>query len=385
MVSYQSVKSVEIDPKEPEWVVINLTRPEAFLIADLGNVSLRHPTSEQIGTGPYKLESMSPKVRLTAFDKYYRGRPQIAAIEINNFGEQRASWAALMRGEIDAVHEIAPNAVDFMQAEGQTAVNTYSFVRPYYIQLLFNVRHPGLKNPAVRQALSYGVDRQQIVDLALNKQGMIADGPIWRYHWAYSSAHKVYTHNSDSATLRLDSAGLKVKPSAVKGRMPSRLHLRCLTIANDARYERIALVLQKQLYEIGVDLEIETAPGMEVVKRLNSGDFDTVLIQRTTGRSLAWTYLTFHSSHNKAGYKATDTLLDKLRQTTDEGVIRTAVSDLQQVFHDDPPAIFMAWPKVARVVSSRFQVPPDESDRQDDPGRDVLGSLWLWRPAEPAR
>jgi ABC-type transport system substrate-binding protein len=167
--------------------------------------------------------------------------------------------------------------------------------------------------------------------------------------------------------------------------MPSRLHLRCLTIANDARYERIALVLQKQLYEIGVDLEIETAPGMEVVKRLNSGDFDTVLIQRTTGRSLAWTYLTFHSSHNKAGYKATDTLLDKLRQTTDEGVIRTAVSDLQQVFHDDPPAIFMAWPKVARVVSSRFQVPPDESDRQDDPGRDVLGSLWLWRPAEPAR
>lgn len=385
VVSYASVKSVEIDPKDPDWVVVNLTRPEAFLLADLGNIALRHPTNDQFGTGPYKLDTSAGKVRLTAFNQYYRGQPKIAEIEIQNFGEQRASWAALMRNEIDAVHEIAPSAVDFVQAEGQTAVKTYAFVRPYFIQLVFNVRHPVLKNPAVRQALSYGIDRQQVVDLALSKQGVVAEGPIWPYHWAYSTAQKTYTHNSEAATLRLDSAGLTVKASPVKGRMPSRLRIRCLTIANDARYEKIALVLQKQLYEIGVDLEIETAPGMEVVKRLNSGDFDTVLIQRSSGRSLAWTYLTFHSSRNKAGYKAADELLDKLRQTTEEAVIRASVNDLQQIFHDDPPAIFIAWPKVARVVSSRFQVPTEKSTRQDEAGRDVLSSLWQWAPAEPPR
>ena len=82
-----------------------------------------------------------------------------------------------MRGDVDAVHEIAPNAVDFVQAEGQTTVKTYPFVRPYYYQLVFNVQHPLLKNPAVRQALSYGVDRQAVVDLALNKQGSVAEGP----------------------------------------------------------------------------------------------------------------------------------------------------------------------------------------------------------------
>ncbi len=384
MVSYQSVKSVEIDPENREWVIVKLTRPEAFLIADLGNIALRHPTNDQIGTGPYKLDTSGPTVRLTAFDQYYRGRPKIAAIEINNFREPRASWAALMRGEIDAVHEIAPNAVDFV--DGQT-VNTYAFVRPYYIQLLFNVRHPLLKKPAVRQALSYGVDRQQIVDLALNKQGTVAEGPIWPYHWAYSTAEKTYTHNSEVATLRLDSAGLKIKPSSEKGRMPSRLRIRCLTVANDDRYEKIALVLQKQLYEIGVDLEIETAPGNEVVKRLNSGDFDTVLIPRSSGRSLAWTYLTYHSAKNRAGYTAADAVLDTLRQTTEEALVRTYVSDLQQIFHDDPPAIFIAWPKVARGVSSRFVVPDDtdESNRRDDAGREVLSSLWQGRLGESPR
>jgi ABC-type transport system substrate-binding protein len=383
-VSYPSVKSVELDPESPDQVVIKLSRPEAFLVTDLAASFLRHPNNADIGAGPYKLDPSDPaKLRLLAFDKYYRGRPQLDTVEFANFGEQRASWAAMMRGEIDAVHEIVPNAVDFVQAEGQTAVRAYPFTRPYFIQLVFNTRHPILKNPAVRQALSYAVDRQAIVDHALNKQGTVAEGPIWPFHWAYSTAQKTYTHNTEAATLRLQSAGLKVT-SSVKGRMPSRLHIRCLTVSQNAQYEKIALILQKQLYEIGVDLEIQALPANELTKRLEAGDFETVLIQRTTGRSLAWTYLTFHSSASPSGYSTADKILDRLRETTSESEIRAAVGDLQQTFHDDPPAIFIAWPKVARVISARFVV-PEENGRDVLRSPDVLSSLWQWRPADSTR
>ena len=317
--------------------------------------------------------TMGPKARLAAFDSYYRGRPKIDFLEIEAFAELRASWAALMRGEIDAVHEITPTAIDFVQVEGQTNVHTFPFVRPYYVNLLFNVRHPILKNTAVRQALSYAVDRQAIIDLALNRQGTVAEGPIWPFHWAYSTAQKTYTHNTEAATLRLDSAGLKIRPSTTPGRMPSRMVLQCLTPANDPRYEKIALILQKQLYEIGVDMQIEALPVRELIPRLSAGKFDVLLMERTSGRSLAWTYLTFHSSENSAGYKAADPVLERLRQTTSESGVRTAVNDLQQIFHDDPPAIFIYWPKVARVVSSKFEVP-------DEAGRDVMSRFWLWRP-----
>ncbi len=136
--------------------------------------------------------------------------------------------------------------------------------------------------------------------------------------------------------------------------MPSRLRFRCLTLAKDARYEKIALILQKQLYEIGVDIEIEALPGKELIGRLSSGQFEMLLMERTSGRSLAWTYLTFHSSQNPSGYTAADKVLEQLRRTTADAGVRTAVSDLQQIFHDDPPAIFILWPKVARVVSSKF-------------------------------
>ena len=171
-------------------------------------------------------------------------------------------------------------------------------MRPYYVQLVFNIRHPLLKQATVRQALSYAVDRQAIIDLALNRQGTIADGPIWPYHWAYSTAPKVYTHNTEAATLRLDAAGLRLPKTAKAGQMPARFRLKCLTLAKDPRYEKIALILQKQFYEIGVDMEIEALPARDLISRLRSGNFDLVLMERTSGRSLAWTYLSFHSSQN---------------------------------------------------------------------------------------
>ena len=373
-ISYQSVTGVEIDPDTKDRLIIKLSRPEGFLPTDLANSTFPHPNDPNIGTGPYKVVTREPETRLAAFDNYYRGRPKIDFVEVKSFEEQRASWAALMRGQIDAVHEISPNAIDFVQAEGQTNVHTYPFVRPYYGHLLFNIRHPLLKNPTVRQALSYAVDRQAIIDLALNRQGTIAESPIWPFHWAYSTAPKVYAHNAEAATLRLDAAGLRMPKTAPAGQMPARLRLTCLTLAKDARYEKIALILQKQFYEIGVDMEVEPLPFKELISRLGAGKFDLVLMERTSGRSLAWTYLSFHSSQNPIGYTAADKVLDRLRQTTADPRVRTAVSDLQQIFHDDPPAIFIFWPKVARVVSSKFEVP-------DEGGKDVMSRFWLWGPA----
>ena len=386
-VSFPSVTGVALDPKANDVVQISLSRPEAFLLADLAGSTLQHPSNNQIGTGPFKYESVdNDTFRLTAFKDYYRGPPQIAQVELKAFGEARASWAALMRGDVEGVHEIAPNVANLPVPDGQ---RSYSFIRPYYIQLAFNTRHPALKDPVVRQALSYGVDRAALIDQGMNKQGMVAEGPIWPYHWAYSTAQKTYSHNTEAAMLRLESAGLKVQPDKT-GRMPSRLHIKCLAPAGNALFEKIAIVLQKQLYEIGVDLEIIPLPADEVGRRLDVGDFETVLIQRATGRSLSWTYATYHSSTSASGYSTADQVLDRLRKTTDEAEIRVALSDLQRIFHDDPPAIFIAWPKTARVMSTKIMVPdPEEPAGREtmnkEIGRDVLSSLYLWRVADSPR
>jgi hypothetical protein len=82
-------------------------------------------------------------------------------------------------------------------------------------------------------------------------------------------------------------------------------------------------------------------------------------------------------------------VLDSLRQTSAEAAVRTTVSDLQQIFHDDPPTIFIAWPTVARVVSTKFIVPEegghDVIGGGNDVvagGRDIIASISKWRAAD---
>jgi peptide/nickel transport system substrate-binding protein len=278
-----------------------------------------------------------------------------------------------MRGDIDAVHEVNPNAMDFVEA--QSTVRTFTFVRPYYIALWFNVRHPVLKDRRVRQALSFAVDRQQLIDLGLNGRGVPAAGPVWPDHWAYTPAERSYSVNRQAATIQLDAAGRVPRPTGEDGTMQSRFRFVCLTLANDARYEKLALLLQKQLYDIGVDMEIEPLPLRELGARQQAGNFDAILAERTSGRSLGWTYVSFHSKVMPSGYTAADTVLDRMREATTDSDTREALNGFQRVLYDDPPAIFLAWPKVARAVRTTFVVP-------DEPSRDVLTSLRLWRAAQ---
>ncbi len=154
--------------------------------------------------------------------------------------------------------------------------------------------------------------------------------------------------------------------------MPSRFRFTCLTVP-DSRYEKLAIVLQKQLANIGVDMQIEVLPLRDLVERLQAGRYEAFLLERSSGRSLVWIYTSFHSNYFVTGYTAADAALERLRGAATEPETRAAVADLQRIFYEDPPAVFLAWPQVARAVSTRFLVPAER-------GRDVIGSLWQWRP-----
>lgn len=379
-VSLKSIVSVEA----PDAVTVALTlrEPEAFLLHDLASLALTHPEKPLVGSGPYIREpamgaangSQGPDlIRLTAFREYYRGKPVIDAIELHRYTEHRSAWAELLRGSIDAVHEVSPSVLDFVEA--QTTVKTFSFTRPYFQQLLFNLRHPALKHASVRQALSQAVDRQALVSGVLKGRGVPAEGPIWPMLWAYSSAQRTFTFNPEAASLRLDAAGFKRVQRA--GAMPSRFRFTCVTLANDARYERIARLLQKQFEEVDVDMQVEAVPYIDLRQRIAKGQFDAILLERASARSLAWTYMTYHSSMTPSGYTAADRVLDRLRRSRSDEETRLAVSDLQDILYEDPPAVFLMWPIVSRAVSTKFVV-------AGEPGRDIMSSLWQWRPAPPA-
>ena len=360
-------------PRE-DTLVFRLSRPDAFLVDAL---SVTQIVDGDVGTGPFKIKSRTPTIETERNDAYYRGLPGLSHVSIVPYDRQRTAWAAMMRGEVDMLQEAARESVDFLQNASE--IKTYSSIRPFYIPLVFNQRNPVLGHVEVRRAIAEAIDREEIVTQAMRGRGMVADDPIWPFNWAYSAAARRHVHNSATAALRLDSAGFRMQPPR-PGEMMSRFRLGCLFWREGPQFERIALLLQRQFANVGIDLVLEPASQEDSVNRVRTGRFDTYLMFMTSGRTFEKTYTFWHSpppagrALQDIGYSGADAVLDRLRVARSEPDIRAAVAELRQRFYEDVPAAFLAWPETTRAIDARFDV-----GAHDDP--DIFANLWQWRPA----
>jgi peptide/nickel transport system substrate-binding protein len=372
--SFASVST--ITPSGADGVEIKLKERNFFLAPDLASVVMAKPDRPDIGTGPFQIVSQDDKsARLSAFPRYFRGRPGLNDIEVIYYPTQRKAWTSLMRDEIDMLHEVSREAAEFVQAE--TMVKAYPFPRPYYIPLVFNVRHPILKKPEVRKALNEAIDKASLVKEGMNGKGRPADGPVPPEHWAYAPPAEPFVFDPPAARRRLDAAGVTERAPA--GRAGGgRFSFKCLIFSQDTRFERLAVLVQKQLADVGVDMVLEPLSLKDLVARFDKGDFDAFIFE-LAGRSLSRTY-EFWRSHPGArfdsGYTAADAVLDSIRGSRRDDEVRAGVARLATILHDDPPAVFLAWQETARAVSTKFDVAPERD-------RDIIANLWQWRPAAP--
>lgn len=342
-------------------VVVAFRQPSSLVVDSLMDVPItKTGNGGVVGTGPYKASGITKdgSAEMQAFTGYYLGKPATDRIAISTYPNGRAAWAEMLRDRLDLLYEVDAEAIDLMK--GSQNASLYSFDRPYQYVIFFNPRNPKLSSSAVRQALNEAVDRNALVQLALRGHGTPSRGPVATQHWAF--------HEGDSI--------FKYSPQAASARIPKPLRLKCVTLAEQP-FEQIALVMKQQLRAVGVELEVEGVPVEQVMQTLSTNDFDTVLLEYSSGWSVMRAYRWWHSKGvaNLMHFESpkVDSALDHVRHAVTDNAYRSAVAEFQQAIGDDPPAIFLAWSERSRAVSKRFDVLPE-------PGRDVLATLRLWRP-----
>lgn len=371
---------IGIEAPSPSEVIVRLRSRSTFLLDDLTMaISKQGEGGSPVGTGPFVTTSTSgDQIVMSMFRGYYEGTAHVQQIIWKPYPALRAAWAGMMRGEIDFLYEVGQESEEFVR--GESSVSTFAFLRPYVFGVVFNSGRQPLNDERVRRALNFAVNRQLIVDQGLKGHGVPAYGPVWPAHWAYDQSAGGYAYDPGRAAAILDAAHkLSTRSSAqVSSVGPARLRFTCLLPENFSIWERMALLVQKQLFDIGVDMSLEALPADAFNQRIARGDFDAVFLEMVSGSTMSRPYFFWHSAGalNSFGYHnpAVDRALDAIRQAPDDQAYREAVGGLQQSVVADPPAIFLAWGQIARAVSRRFQIP-------SEPDRDVLLSVSRWQPA----
>jgi peptide/nickel transport system substrate-binding protein len=318
---------------------------------------------------------------LERFDRYYQGTPTVSRVVVRPVDTLRTAWTSLLRGAVDVVSDVPADAVEFIRNDD---IQVIRYQRRYQWLLAFNSRRGALRSADVRRALNLAVDRQRIVDRVLRGNGTVSEGPLWPKYWAYDASVPAFQFDPRQARTVLDDAGFELLGSETSSAPPSRFRFTCL-VPNFTVWERIALEIQKDLLNVGVDMQLRLVSLDEFNTRISAGDFDAIVVDMISGPTPARAYAFWRSRraypnglYNVFGYENAEVerLFDVVNTSSNEAAIRSAMRRLQELLRNDPPALTIAWNTRARAVRREFVIPADS---------EPIASLWRWTLAPGPR
>ena len=158
-----------------------LNEPSALFLTFLGDQAIVHDrvlqedpalfSERPVGTGAYKLTNrhIGASIELTRFEDHFRGPADIEVVEIRILPDANTLAVALEMGEIDYAEGILPASVPLLQAVDHLDVNIIQGIQVTFLG--FNVERAPFDDIRVRQAVAHAIDRQMIIDMALEGFG----------------------------------------------------------------------------------------------------------------------------------------------------------------------------------------------------------------------
>ncbi|MCD2491090.1 ABC transporter substrate-binding protein [Lacrimispora sp. NSJ-141] len=256
-----------------------------------------------IGSGPYKMVQWDKGQQfiLEANESYYGEQPKIkrAVVLIQ---EEDARFVAAQAGEVDIAltsATLAASEIKGMHVEEVESVDNRGITLPT-VPDEGKTTEDGYKignnitcDVNVRKALCYGIDREKIIEEALNGYAAPAysecDGMLW---W---NKEDVIETDIEYANKLLDESGWKdTDGDGIREKDEEKLSFNLMYFAGDSMRQAVAMSVANQAKEnMGFDINVEGVSADDTVKRM----FSEPMIMGWGSDSPMTSYMLYHSSN----------------------------------------------------------------------------------------
>lgn len=231
------------------------------------SVHTREDFSNPIGTGPFQIDSVKENqhVKLSAFDDYWGGPPQLDELTVRQFDDQNTLALALKGKEIDLGLELPANQHDPVKNAPDTDVATRT--APKTAKVWFDLQSEPFADKSLRKAINYAISQTDVIKATQNGLGTPARGPIPPMIWG--SAHdSLPAYGPDTAKARE-----LVEQSAYDGETVALI----ATNTEPRAAKLVTQVLQQDLDDIGVNVAVQVVGITAWAQRRDSGEGDLFL------------------------------------------------------------------------------------------------------------
>ncbi|WP_016701342.1 ABC transporter substrate-binding protein [Actinoalloteichus spitiensis] len=341
-----------------------------------------HLNSDPVGTGAFALDSFSAQsIALAANTDYWDPeKPHLDTIRFVSHSGNQTALSALQAGQVDWSGIFIPDVENTFvnRAEGNV-----SLAVPQFITVLMpNLEEGPTRDRAVRRALYYGIEREQVNDLAFEgyhelpspAQIILPRDEAWL---AEEFRGEVAGHEPDRARRILEDAGYQEGTDGVfVSPDGERLSLDVKVVTGYTDQINAIQVMADQLAEVGIELRTQEVSRAAFVSDRDNGRFDLAIDSLYGGpdpfglyddflNSAAAAPLGEPASKNYARFRDDDVdeALTRIAGTDDQDAHREAYATIQRRVAEELPYIpVLQTHGVAQFAGGRITGWPSEDD-----------------------
>jgi peptide/nickel transport system substrate-binding protein len=341
---YTAIKQVEVN--SPTRVTFHLKTPFGPFLTNLANngeivnkrsVEAKGSEREPVGTGPFQFVEwkQGDHITLKKFPGYFKkGQPSLDGVVFHFLLVDQGRIDALHSGQLDWVDAVPLQQLNTLASDSQlTLLRSKLAGIPDYLAL--NVRAAPFNNLALRQAVAYAVDRDEIRKVAYYGAGEdgfleVPTGSIW-----YTPGDiPVPKPDLDKAKAKMKEAGLS------KG-----IKVNYLGLPQYPELLKTGEVLKDQLSQIGIDMSIQQVDVSVWFDHFSKGTFQitSAYQERTLDPDNFYSLvLKSGAAINSSGYKnpAVDKLIAQAAATTSFAKRKALYSKVRKLALGEAPIIF---------------------------------------------
>lgn len=358
--AYNVEKVISVEVIDKNTIKINLNEEVPFFEYNLTFPIMSHyyyenedfvnteKNNKPVGTGRFKVSENSAKITLKKNDnwwKYEAEETKLEEIQLIKYQSMGEVYNAIKTGNIDLFTTKTTSLEEYIGTIGYNKKEYYGRNLDY---IAFNCEENVLSNVEVRKAISYLINKENIVAGIYKGAYYKANFPLEFGSYLYEDKKVSYETNEERARSILGQAGWMYNKKIwqrVKDYRTQKLRFDLVVNSSNEARVQVAENIKQTLVEFGIDINIRKVSDSQYQNYLQNKNYDMILTGVYSG--LSPDLSPYFGENNIANFnnKEVRSLINDVKNIQDEKVLKEKYSRIVEIYEEEMPYVFLYYSK----------------------------------------